>query len=175
MRVPDTLKILGKTWKVIREEYLASDGERYGEVRWMSQGIYLDNRMTGEHEEDTFLHELVHILCINCGIDMEEEEVRRFASNLHQLLHDNRLKFFDEHETGPGVNQIPDPKGEPWVMKAPEYARHDCSVKEEDKPRYHGNGNRRSYRDLVNIWPPDLINYPEIRKTGERLMGGDAV
>jgi hypothetical protein len=87
MRIPRSLEINGKRWRVVRKPlaHLGDSGRCYPG----SREIQLDPYLTREELEDTFLHELIHA-CLRepWATKAEERMVARLTPRLLKAMKD---------------------------------------------------------------------------------------
>lgn len=99
MKIPKTLKIGGHIYKV---ELSKTRDEKKGDGNWGKTlfskcKIYVDEHLIQSKQEETFLHELLHVAFdqagINAEFDKEKEEslVNRISIALYAILKDNKL------------------------------------------------------------------------------------
>jgi hypothetical protein len=69
VKIPTSLKINGKTWKVVREDTPDFDD---GETDFSTRTIRLAPRLSGEDLSVCFLHELLHA-CAGLEVDLFAE------------------------------------------------------------------------------------------------------
>jgi len=98
MKIPSHIKVGGAMYNVIFvDEISEANPEVDGNVNFSKQTIKLKNGGCEEYLEQTFLHELLHILFDFCyiNIDKEQEEnvVERLSKALYQVLKDNDINF----------------------------------------------------------------------------------
>jgi len=85
MKLPKTIVIKGKTWRVFRRWGLTLNGHKvYGLCDAEERIIVLDNCLTRDEVLKTFLHELNHAILHELGVwtlnaDFEEVIVEGFA------------------------------------------------------------------------------------------------
>ncbi len=93
------LKVGGKRYKIIYQEYGLTCNNEYGDFDGNQQVIRIDSRNARDEQADTLLHETLHACCHFAGIDVEEkltEEdfVTRISPILHTVLKENHSLFF---------------------------------------------------------------------------------
>ena len=84
-RLPKTVTINGKPWRVVLKPLFAKGF--YGLCLRTAREIQIDDTITGDEREETFLHELMHA-CIRERVSDEAEErlVDRMAPRLLAAL-----------------------------------------------------------------------------------------
>jgi Zn-dependent peptidase ImmA (M78 family) len=95
MKIPKTLKIGGMKWKVIEDKGLRNS-DKSGLAVFADQTIRIDTDSSEQMKWQTLIHEIIHVLFWQGGIDIkigneqtEEEIVENLAHDLHQVLVDN--------------------------------------------------------------------------------------
>lgn len=96
--IPKTVKVGAKTYTVqLVSSWNAAKGhENYGKTNHGTQEILLDNSVHPQQLEDTFFHELEHVINTEAGFGDEincsqEEFVSRTTPVRHQVFTDNKL------------------------------------------------------------------------------------
>lgn len=103
MKIPSELNITGMRWRVEESEDVSRQGNTYGTTHFLSQKIILRPGMARDLQEETLLHELIHVCMCQSGLSerlervketvTEEELVRAISTVLYQALKDNRIVF----------------------------------------------------------------------------------
>ncbi|MBU0598821.1 hypothetical protein KKF61_07615 [Patescibacteria group bacterium] len=102
MKIPDTLKILGREIRVEQTPDLAHEHDDQGQAKFRIDSIRLQAHTpsvprTPQGIAITFLHEILHwLLFLNQEdkvIQDNEALVARLSEGLYQVLHDNQLRF----------------------------------------------------------------------------------
>lgn len=103
MKIPSTLKIAGRTWKVVTSEDMEkqlSMGNWLGRIVQSTGEIHLSVKYRDQDGvSETLIHEILHVLIDNAGLsktvlsDKDEEEavVEALCCGLYQVLKDNDL------------------------------------------------------------------------------------
>lgn len=97
MKIPKSIKIGAVTYGVKYENNL-NDGEHmvYGQINWENHVIRLSEGLQDtQGEYHTLLHEIVHGVAHEYGLDINEETTDFLASGLHQVIVDNPEMFKD--------------------------------------------------------------------------------
>lgn len=90
MRIPDTVKILYRTYRVEEEENIhEGEYDLFGKVTYLPPVITLNAKMEKEQKENTFLHEVIHALDDAYVIGLSEKQVERLGSALYVFARDN--------------------------------------------------------------------------------------
>lgn len=98
MKIPSNIKIAGMNWKVKLSKPVTDQGHCFGSTHLQSEEIYLDPQTSQQRQEETFLHELLHVAYYNTGLyerfkeqKSEEEVVSALSAALYPILKDNNL------------------------------------------------------------------------------------
>lgn len=97
MRIPDTVKIGGKHYSVIRTENLHLGAAYHSaEVDYFEQEIRLRKR-NDEGEKVDFLHEIMHCIMDFLGYaEHDEKQIDEIANALYMMITDNPEMFMEE-------------------------------------------------------------------------------
>lgn len=95
MKIPETIKIGSKEWKIELDDEVREDGA-YGKCFPSLSKIYLYKRQEQKEIEITLIHELLHACASFVGIKdhdklTEEEFINRVSQILHTVLEENEL------------------------------------------------------------------------------------
>lgn len=91
MDIPKTLKIGGHEFKVLLVQSMASRDECYGKM-WMDRlEIHIDSSVSKELQEETMLHEAIHAIDEENGLDLTEQQVQSLGHGIYQLIKTNDL------------------------------------------------------------------------------------
>ena len=94
MKIPSTIKIGGKVFTVTYPHLFIEREGRSGQSTNWTQRILIANQVNGEpmareHIEETFIHELIHMVdAVYNGGKLDEETVSRMSEGLYQVLND---------------------------------------------------------------------------------------
>jgi Zn-dependent peptidase ImmA (M78 family) len=100
MIIPETIQIGGITWKVEYSKGVANEGNVYGSTHYRHDTIYLDPANSPERNQQTFLHELLHIAFNQAGLNSrkpfnedknEEMLIDALSNGLYGILKCNDL------------------------------------------------------------------------------------
>src|ERR1035437_10057481 len=99
MKITNKLKIGGFEWTIKENAEVAYEGNIYGTTHHTKQEIFLDPNMPQTKKEHTLLHEILHAIWWQAGLDkrykdkpeIQEEIVSALSFGLHQVLKDNNL------------------------------------------------------------------------------------
>lgn len=100
MKIPSKVKIGGFDLTVKIDKDVALEGQIFGSTHCQTQTIFLDPTTTQQKREQTFLHEILHAISWQAGLDkqladnkLEEKIISSLSFGLHQVLKDNGLSF----------------------------------------------------------------------------------
>jgi len=89
MKIPKKIKICGIDYDVITEKF---DNESlYGTSNERIAKITLNQNVNGQVREETFLHEVVHVINWVSEVGLNEKQVSILSRLLYQALNDNDL------------------------------------------------------------------------------------
>lgn len=98
MIIPPQLKIGGFQWTVEAHADVAREGDIYGTTHLTTQKIFLDPNIPLQKREQTLLHEIMHAIWWQSGIErgsedkkLEERVVHSLSMGLYQVLVDNNF------------------------------------------------------------------------------------
>lgn len=89
IKVPKSVKVCGRTYKVIADKKDNTDSGRYGDIINSTQTISIYNGICQEKAEQTLTHEIFHAIENAVGVDLKEEHVVAMSEILYQVLMDN--------------------------------------------------------------------------------------
>lgn len=90
MNLPDSVRVLGKTYLVVPvEEGPLNPAVNLGQCLNADQVLYISTAQGDEQMLDTLLHELLHALEYAFALDLEERTVHSLATGLFALFRDN--------------------------------------------------------------------------------------
>ena len=103
MKIPESIRIGGIEYAVVREPFLSLEGhELCGMIDYQQNVIALSDRVDMSHEREclTLWHEIFHGIVNHFGLELENEEqvVEMFARGVYQVLQDNGGRLFDLKE-----------------------------------------------------------------------------
>jgi len=78
------IQILGKTYKI---EYVDNKtlGGNYGDCNTTKAYIRINKEITKQQQEDTLLHEVLHIISDELNIELGEKQVQILATALYSI------------------------------------------------------------------------------------------
>jgi len=94
MKIPSKIKVSGVWYKIEIAKDTSDDmneAQNRGRVLFGKGIIKILDSYFPESKNRTLLHEIIHILDDDLGLDLEEKTIRRLASGLYQVLKDNNL------------------------------------------------------------------------------------
>ena len=89
----DDVKVGGIVYPIEIKDDLAGHTENWGETNLKKTTIALDSNMSKQRTEQTLVHEIVHCIFEEAGLEQEEDKVNRLGIVLHQVLTDNDFSF----------------------------------------------------------------------------------
>ena len=104
MKIPNSIRIAGVEYDV-RYVHNLNNGTNlaYGHIDYENSIISLSNTVGIGHQHSciTLLHEILHGIRENNGMEIENEEaiVDMFAKGIYQVLQDNGARLFDLQNT----------------------------------------------------------------------------
>ena len=84
--LPGTIKILGKTWKVISAPSLRGS---YGKTRFRECDMEIAEDQCLQQKQDTLLHEVLHACFNDLGLEPKEDTVCALGATLLAVLREN--------------------------------------------------------------------------------------
>ncbi len=99
MKIPKKVKVGGFIYPVIENADVANEGNVYGSTHLRRQKIFLEPSETQQKKEQTFIHEVLHAIWNQIGLNtrmkdtpkLEEEIIDGLSHGLYQVLKDNDL------------------------------------------------------------------------------------
>jgi ssRNA-specific RNase YbeY (16S rRNA maturation enzyme) len=103
MEIPNKVKI-GDIWYdviLVAKDLIYEDAVVIGKITFSQALIELDSRRSKQNIDRTFLHEIVHGILCDRGVDVtqendEEEVVEQLSKGLHQVMLDNPKIFTEQ-------------------------------------------------------------------------------
>ena len=100
MKIPESVRIGGVEYRILRAEPSLNDGIHMlcGQIDYQKSLIRLSDEVKGREQECiTLWHEILHGIRNHAGVQIEDEEtaVEMFAKGIYQVLADNGGRLFD--------------------------------------------------------------------------------
>lgn len=103
MNIPSKVKVGGLVYDVSFEERLLDDENTkvYGIIDYNNLTIKLEKLYSQQKNEQSLWHEIVHAICVEYNVEIEDEDVDRIGCGLYQVIKDNpdlvndKLPFMD--------------------------------------------------------------------------------
>ena len=114
----DKVKIGGLTYDVELSNDLQGRQGNWGEIEYKSTTIRLDDRLNKQVMNQTLIHEIMHGMFSEAGIEQDEHKVDVLGKVLYQVLLDNDFSWlrdkeeYEETITKEGKFEIPFMDGE---------------------------------------------------------------
>ena len=98
MRIPKTIRLCGKVFKIIYKKKiidkdLCEGAELLGKADVTECKIFLLQRLNKEKKKEVFLHECLHIIDIDKGFGLNEMKVNNLSIEILSLITNNKLNF----------------------------------------------------------------------------------
>ena len=94
MKIPESIKVGGSTYKIYFDEHLWHNEGVRGQVDYTNQIIKLDTYGHPELIAETFLHEMTHVIDKHLNNkSLTEDEIDIIAEGLFQVLGDLGITF----------------------------------------------------------------------------------
>lgn len=89
--IPESFDLLGLSYTVELDEFKLNELNVCGLAKLREQRILLmpavnSNGYTRAHREQTFYHELLHMLAVEASVDLDEVQVQTMGALLHQYM-----------------------------------------------------------------------------------------
>lgn len=96
----EKVKVGGVTYEIQRAESVEvnQDKNYYGVCNYREAVIEISNTVNRQRQDQTLIHEIMHAVFYEAGIELENEEtvVNQASLILHQVLKDNDFSFLKE-------------------------------------------------------------------------------
>ncbi|KIL79575.1 ImmA/IrrE family metallo-endopeptidase [Bacillus badius] len=94
--LPNKVKIGGINYDVQEVRGLEAEFSHLGQILYTRGVIKVDEELSADRKEQVFVHELLHGVFYEAGIEEQDEDmINRVSIILHQVLKDNNLCFGD--------------------------------------------------------------------------------
>lgn len=91
MIIPDTVKIGAHTYRIVKRQM----DDSFGEYDDQTSIITIDNTKPQSLQEETLIHEVLHVIRQQLGVELqgedEEKVVQPLGHAIYQFLKDNKL------------------------------------------------------------------------------------
>jgi len=94
MKLPEKIEVLNRTYKVIKKDM--SEGNHIGRGDFGRGKLYIDANMDSQVQADTLLHEIIHLILIGMGHELnddnglhKEKNILVIANGLSAFIRDN--------------------------------------------------------------------------------------
>lgn len=95
----DKVKIGGIVYQIeVVNDFTGETGD-WGQTNFKKTKITLDSNLSEQRRNQTLVHEIVHGLFMEAGIEDDEDAVNRLGIVLHQVLTDNDFSFLRKETT----------------------------------------------------------------------------
>jgi len=94
--MPREVTILGLKYKVELVEVVSKYLPRIGEINYIEQVIRIDSTLSEERKQQTLLHEILHGICEQLGLDEinnDEKAISAISIALHQVMTELSFDF----------------------------------------------------------------------------------
>ena len=89
IRIPKQIKIGTHTYKVIYDRSIRTDDDRIGECNHRTQTIEIEPNLPPSRQDQTFLHEVGHLIRKVYVMQEDEDNIDRTAQGFADLLFNN--------------------------------------------------------------------------------------
>lgn len=89
--IPEELKIGANDVKIHESPTLLDDTEHYGEWNERRRDITLEHRLTDQHKEEVFLHEIFEAINGIYDQNLTDRQMTVLAVAFHQIIKDNQI------------------------------------------------------------------------------------
>jgi hypothetical protein len=95
VNLPESVRIAGVEWAVVREPDLSAGRQMTGEMRPMQQALAIDSNLPPGIASETLMHEIIEAIVKHYGIeDMCHQTLSTISAALHDVLvHNEDLNF----------------------------------------------------------------------------------
>lgn len=92
--IPNTVDVAGIGYEIEEVDNLERDFDHLGQILYTKGIIKVDSNIATDRKEQVFVHELLHAIFFEAGIEEQEEDmVNRVGIVLYQVLKQNKLYF----------------------------------------------------------------------------------
>lgn len=91
MKITDSVKIGGITYRVETSDLISNDVDCDGQIDYREQLISLKSDMNcnADYTKEVFLHEILHGIYEHCGFTQNEDRIRALSIALYMVMKDN--------------------------------------------------------------------------------------
>jgi hypothetical protein len=98
--IPKKIKIGGLIWSVEENKNVCNENDCFGSAHYRNQKIFIEPTETQLKKEHTLLHEIMHAIWWQCGLNermkeikgiTEEEIITALSFGLYQVIKDNKI------------------------------------------------------------------------------------
>lgn len=90
----ETVKIGGLIYTISKKADLQGKDGPWGQIRYKTQEIELDDSLSEQLEDQTLIHEMTHGILVEAGYtEHEEDQANRIGLILYQVLKDNDFSW----------------------------------------------------------------------------------
>lgn len=91
MKIIDSVKIGGITYKVELSDLISNNVDCDGQIDYKEQLISLksDMKQNTDYAKEVFLHEILHGIFEHCGFKQNEDNIRALSIALYMVIKDN--------------------------------------------------------------------------------------
>ena len=82
----------------IKDDFTGDTGD-WGQTNFKKTTITIDSNMSKQRLNQTLVHEIVHCIFEEAGLEQEEDKINRLGIVLHQVLTDNDFSFLRKEAT----------------------------------------------------------------------------
>lgn len=93
MNIPDKVKIGGLAYEVSTSDTLMRDNEASGNSCGNTQSIMIDQTVSKQLQETTFLHEVIHQISFVYNLKFDEHTTALLEAGLYAFIMDNPAVF----------------------------------------------------------------------------------
>lgn len=91
-----SIKILGHDYTI--ERMSSSFLEGPGECVYFNNLIRIAEDCPASTQNEVLLHEIIEAICNRCEVHIEHQAITTISEGLHQVLRDNKLKFYEDEK-----------------------------------------------------------------------------
>ena len=98
VKIPKEIKIGTLDYTITLDPYIWKEDAQKGQVNYMKLTIKLDPQIPESQRSLTLIHEVIHIVCDNYNVHLDEDDVDRLAHGIGEFLFNNLDIEFDWSE-----------------------------------------------------------------------------